>query len=90
MGSRNRTHVIEVEAPCPIRWTIPTYKIAAILETVGFEPTPQFLQNRFKEKIADRFAAYTDLFLVLPLHHVSIKANRHKIVASYCFGLTVG
>ena len=24
--------------------------IAAILETVGFEPTPQFLQNRFKEK----------------------------------------
>lgn len=36
--------------------------IAAILETVGFEPTPQFLQNRFKEKIADRSAAYTDLF----------------------------
>ena len=35
---------------------------AAILETVGFEPTPQFLKNRFKEKIADRSAAYTDLF----------------------------
>ena len=46
---------------------------AAILETVGFEPTPQFLQNRFKEKIADRSAAYTDLFLMLPLHHVSIE-----------------
>ena len=44
---------------------------AANLETVGFEPTPQFLQNRFKEKIADRSAAYTDLFLMLPLHHVS-------------------
>lgn len=35
---------------------------AAVLETVGFEPTPQFQQNRFKEKIADRSAAYTDLF----------------------------
>ena len=61
MGSRNRTHVVEVEAPSPVRWTIPTYKIAAFGNDWIRTNTSIFTES-FKEKIADRSAAYTDLF----------------------------
>lgn len=35
-GRRNRTLVMEVEAPCPIRWTIPAYCGAKEIRTLNF------------------------------------------------------
>lgn len=44
MGRRNRTLILEVEAPCPVRCTIPTYKrIVYLIKPPSLRPTYQIL-----------------------------------------------
>ena len=61
MGKRNRTFIGTLEVSGSVRWTIPTYKIAALGNDWIRTNTSIFWES-FKEKIADRSAAYTDLF----------------------------